>query len=303
MISLNEITLGDKGLFDRYVGANEVKVSEMSFTNLFIWRKPYESRFAVVGGFLCVFHAGAAGEEYAMFPIADRPMGPDEHAEALAACLGELRGYFRGKGKVPLIRKADKDQVGLALSAAAGSAVSHDRDSGDYVYLSSDLIGLKGKRYDGKRNHMNKFKSLYDWEYVRMTPENAREAVAVLEGWVASRDEGDVGAGYERLANMELLESFGSLSCKGAFIKADGRYCAYTVGDVPKGDTAVIHVEKGDARYSGIYAMINQQFCENEWKDVAYINREQDMGNEGLRKAKLSYQPAAMVDKYDIRLI
>ena len=105
---------------------------------------------------------------------------------------------------------------------------------------------------------------------------------------------------YERQANLELLYNFGNLGYKGALIRMDGVFEAFTAGEMLNDDTAVIHIEKAKNSVNGLYTIINQQFAEKEWSDTVYINREQDLGSEGLRKAKLSYQPVRLVDKYTV---
>ena len=96
------------------------------------------------------------------------------------------------------------------------------------------------------------------------------------------------------------MNNFEKLDCKGALIKVDGRYEAYTIGEALNSDTAVIHIEKANSQIQGLYAFINQQFCEREWEHMKYINREEDLGIEGLRKAKLSYNPVSFVNKYSV---
>ena len=104
----------------------------------------------------------------------------------------------------------------------------------------------------------------------------------------------------ERHANLELLHNYEALGCKGAMIKMDGFFEAFTAGEMLNEDTAVIHIEKAKTTVDGLYTIINQQFAEREWSGSTFINREQDLGEEGLRKAKLSYHPSKLIEKYTI---
>jgi len=129
------------------------------------------------------------------------------------------------------------------------------------------------------------------------------ECSRIMTEWCRAKNCNCQDGDYcERYANMELLRNFRVLGCKGALIKVDGSFKAFTAGEMLNSDTAVIHIEKADTKIEGLYTLINQQFCEKEWKDAVYINREQDLGLEGMRKAKLSYNPVRMVDKYTVYL-
>ena len=120
-----------------------------------------------------------------------------------------------------------------------------------------------------------------------------------MEEWCKSRDcDCKDGEYCERFANMELLENIEYLGCKGALLKVDGRFEAFTVGEMMNNETAVIHIEKAGTAIDGLYTVINQQFCARQWSNAIYVNREQDLGLEGLRKAKLSYNPVRILDKY-----
>ena len=101
----------------------------------------------------------------------------------------------------------------------------------------------------------------------------------------------------EKKANIELLNNYEALGCHGCLIKVNGSFEAYSIGEMLNKDTAVIHIEKANTKIKGLYQFINQQFCEKQWANALYINREQDMGVEGLRKAKLSYNPVELIEK------
>ena len=291
-----EITLKDKQLFDRHLKLHNPQVSELTFTNLFAWRNFYRFKYAEINGLLCIIAKPCGSEPYALMPIGSLD------SEVFEDTYKELRDYFRQMGWKPVFKKIAHDElVYFKTHVNSDEDMVYDRDNSDYLYSTMDLIHLKGKKYDGKRNHINKFKSKYDFSYVPLDCSLIVECSRIMEEWCREKNcncqEGDY---CERQANMELLKNLRYLECKGALLYVNGRYEAFTAGEMLNGDTAVIHIEKANTAIPGLYTIINQQFLEKEWKDAAYVNREQDLGLEGMRKAKLSYNPLKMVDKYTV---
>jgi hypothetical protein len=177
--------------------------------------------------------------------------------------------------------------------------IEYDRDAADYVYEAEKLRTLSGKKYHGKKNHINKFKKAYEnWEYVSMTSEHAEEAFQLLLNWKnlnLCMENHDKNA--ESCVACNYLRLFDELEVCGGLLRVDGQAVAFCIGEKVCDDTMVVHIEKALTEYEGAYTMINQQFVEHECQDVIYVNREDDAGDEGLRKAKLSYRPVFMVEK------
>lgn len=295
-MDFSDITLNSKELFDRYIKQQDPQVSEMTFTNFFAWRYYYKFRYKVIAGLLCIIAAPAKIEPFAMMPVGD--INDDNFAEAYR----ELKSYFTEKGWRFCFRKLTRDDLKyLGRYVSSEERIVYDRDNSDYLYNTEDLINLRGKRYDGKRNHINRFKRQYQFEYVPLECSLLDECSRIMEEWCREKDcncqEGDY---CERNANLELLRNFRTLGCKGALIKVDGTYQAFTVGELLNDDTAVIHIEKANSTIDGLFTLINQQFVQHEWSSTTYINREQDLGLEGMRKAKLSYHPVRLVEKFTV---
>lgn len=295
-MDLAEITLRDKEFFDRHLRLYNPDTSELTFTNFFAWRNFYRFKYTEINGLLCVIAIPLKSEPYALMPMGD--LNRDSFEEAFS----KLTEHFKQKGWKPLFKKIPQKGLEYFKShITSENDVVLDRDNSDYLYNTADLINLKGKKYDGKRNHINKFKSKYEYEYVPLNCQLIEECSRIMEEWCIEKhcdcQEGDY---CERQANMELLKNFRVLECKGALMKVDGIYEAFTVGEMLNKDTAVIHIEKANTHVDGLFTYINQQFCEREWKDTLYINREQDLGLEGMRKAKLSYKPYKMMEKYTV---
>ena len=182
--------------------------------------------------------------------------------------------------------------------------IEYDRDSADYVYESEKLATLSGKKLHSKRNHINKFKALYGgrWSYEAITAGNVEECFQMALKWRDQNGcEDDPEKRGEICVTMNALRLFEELELKGGILKIDGEVVAFTIGEPVCSDTFVVHIEKAFADVEGAYPMINQQFVEHECRDYLYVNREEDTGAEGLRKAKLSYRPVFMVEKGNVK--
>lgn len=297
-MDFSKITIKDKLLFDTYLETYNPQASELTFTNLFMWRDFYNFRYTIANGFLCIIAVPDDKEPFAFIPVGNT--GKD----AFDLTLAGLKEYFRGKGWQMLFNRVEENNLPVFREMVKDeNDMVFDRDNSDYIYLAEDLTRLPGKKFDGKRNHINRFKREYEFEYVDLTTELIDECSRIMREWCAEREcDQHKGLYCERLANTELLDNYGALDCKGALIKVNGRYEAFTVGEMLNSNTAVIHIEKANGKINGLYPLINQQFCENQWKEATFINREQDLGLEGLRRAKLSYNPVKLISKYTIIL-
>ena len=177
-----------------------------------------------------------------------------------------------------------------------------DRNNSDYIYLAKDLINLSGNKYHRKKNHLNQFIKNHAFEYHPLNAELVKRVLGMQETWCQIREcvlKPDLLA--EDFAVREALTHFEELGYQGGAILINSVVEAFSLGEPLNEDTAVIHIEKANPDVLGLYAAINQLFCLNAWSKVTYINREQDMGVEGLRKAKESYYPHHMVNKYTVR--
>lgn len=297
-MDFGEITLHNKNEFDRLIKQHNPQISELTFTNFFAWRNFYKFRYTIIAGLLCIISVPCRGEPFAMMPFGD------VRSENFSEAFFKLKEYFVKKSWRLVFKKISEDELKYFRGhAASDESIIYDRDNSDYLYYTADLINLRGKKYDGKRNHINKFKKQHSYEYVTLECSLLDECSRIMEEWCREKNcscqEGDY---CERMANLELINNFRTLGCKGALINMDGVFEAFTVGEMLNDDTAVIHIEKAKNLINGLYTIINQQFAEREWSNSTYINREQDLGNEGMRKAKLSYQPVRLIDKFTVRL-
>ena len=174
-----------------------------------------------------------------------------------------------------------------------------NRDSFDYVYRRSDLAELKGKKYHSKRNHIAYFEKNNNWSYEELTADNFIECLAMNEKWIVENIEKDpTGIEKEKIFLDYSLKYYNLLEFKGGILRSDGKVVAFTFGERLNKNTFVTHYEKAFSSVRGAYPMINMLFARESLSDYEYINREDDVGSEGLRKAKLSYNPIYLTEKF-----
>jgi hypothetical protein len=296
LIDFNEIAIHDKPLFDGFLDIYKPVVSELTFTNLFAWRRTYGFRYTIAGGLLCIIAVPENGDPFAMMPVGK--VDKKSFEEAYSA----LKQYFGQQGWRLIFKKIAYGEVPFFKDhISSEKCIVYDRDNSDYLYRTSDLISLKGKKYDGKRNHIKKFERQNEYEYLTLESKYIDKCVDIMDQWCKNRDcSCKDGENCERDANLQILNNFDTLGCTGAIVKVNGAFEAFTIGEMLNDNTAVIHIEKAKGSIDGLYTFINQQFAKNAFSSAEYINREQDLGIEGLRRAKLSYHPVNMIDKYII---
>ncbi len=180
-----------------------------------------------------------------------------------------------------------------------------ERGHWDYVYSVSDLSDLKGNRFHKKKNLLNQFVKKYEYTYVPFEPQLIGQAMAMQENWCTWRDcESSDVLSAENRAVYRVLENWEQLNgTLGGAIMVDGTMVAYTVAEALTPQSVVIHFEKGDTQYKGVYQAINQMFIAHSAQNFLTVNREQDLNDEGLRKSKLSYNPSEFVRKYRVTFV
>ena len=225
---------------------------------------------------------------------------PAGEPEAVKQALDRLMNYSKEKGYPFKLYNVTEENFEQLESFYPGRfTVEYDRDEADYVYEQEKLATLAGKKLHGKRNHINKFKSLYeDWDYESLSDGNVEECFQMALKWRNQNGcEEDAGKNAEMCVTLNALRLYQELGLQGGLIRVNGEVVAFCIGEPVCEDTFVVHVEKAFSDVEGAYPMINQQFVQHVCMDYRYVNREEDTGAEGLRKAKLSYRPVFLVDK------
>ncbi len=283
------IELKDKEIFDRYFHEFPPEISELTFTNLFCWQGVHNFKFCKLQGQLLI---GSFKEDKVCFFY---PIGKSGKRLLMKEIFQESRlpvEFFRLPERLRELLKFDGD-----------FKIEEERDNFDYVYLSSELISLKGSKFDAKRNFIKRFRDNFAYAYYDITPDLIKRCLEFEGVWCSDKDcENIPGLKKERCAILNMLNNFSFLKIKGGAIEVRRRIVAITLGEKLNGETLVIHAEKASSDYPGAYQVINQEFCKREARDFKYVNREQDLGLPGLRKAKLSYQPFLLLKKFTVSL-
>ncbi|MCB6413481.1 phosphatidylglycerol lysyltransferase domain-containing protein [Faecalimonas umbilicata] len=294
MIELNfkRAELEDKELISHYFKHHTSRSCERTFVNVYLWSRHYKVQFAIVEDTL-VFKSEDEGRLAFAFPAGE----PENVKKAIKV----LRQYSEERGVPFCMYNVTPDNFELLEEwYPQRFRIEYNEDLADYVYESEKLITLSGKKLHGKRNHINKFKSLYEdrWSYETITRENVEECFQMALNWRNQNGcEEDIEKNAEMCVTLNSLRLFEELELTGGLLRVDGKIVAFSIGEPICSDTFVVHIEKAFADVPGAYTMINQQFVEHECKDYKYVNREEDTGEEGLRKAKRSYRPVFMVEK------
>ena len=295
-INFTAITLDAKPVFDTYFRQERYDNSECTFTNLYIWRDGFGLEWAQEKGVLFV----KAGWGDILFML--QPFGASD--AQLPSVLAAMQDWFAGQGKPFRLRGISAAFAQKLQQMFPGTyTITEDRNNFDYVYLAQDLIELSGRKFGAKKNHINYFTTHYpQYQYLPMTEDIIPACIASAEEWYERRADSHPGLDFEKIAITEALGNFRYLGIQGGVIEVYGKIEAFTCGERLNEDTAVIHIEKGNIGIRGLYQMINREFCRHAWQDMTYINREEDMGIEGLRRAKKSYHPVKLIAKHEVTL-
>jgi hypothetical protein len=288
--SSRPLVIEDKGMFDDVFRRFPPTTSELTFTNLFAWRHAYGFGVSVLDDYLLVVSTRDSSERR----IFD-PLGP------LARKFYLIEKCFALAGDRPCRFVRLPESTAALFIDRKDFSVKEDRDQFDYVYRSGDLIDLRGRDYDAKRNFIKRFRAEHVFRYEALGPARAGACLFFEEEWCLAKDcVHSEGLTREREALEEMLNHYAALGIQGGLIEVAGKIEAVTLGERLNPDTFVVHMEKANGALIGIYQTINQAFCASSAAGFAYINREQDLGVLGLRQAKESYHPYFMVKKYAV---
>ena len=291
-IQFKRAEMEDKEVIEGYLRKYPSRSCERTFANIFLWSRKYPVKWAIVENVL-VFKS--EDEEHLSYAF---PAGEEEDVKKVI----EILKAYSGKRGYPLsMYSVTPDNFQSLESWFPGRfQIEYERNQADYVYESEKLATLSGKKLHGKRNHINKFKATYEerWSYEPITKDNVEDCFQMALRWRNDNGcEEDDEKNAEMCVTLNGLRLFDELGLRGGILRIDGEAVAFTMGEPVSEDTFVVHIEKAYADIQGAYPMINQQFVEHECMDYPYVNREEDTGSEGLRKAKLSYRPVFLIEK------
>lgn len=302
-MNFSKIKIEDKPFFDKLLSLNPYVDCEYLFSTLFMWQDVLGYESAIEENCIYIRHNYKGKMQY-HFPIC----APSDVSRCLvrikeeAGSLGEKAELFCVTNEQLDLMKHEEKEHFTAIE---------ERNFSDYLYDGESLRSLAGKRLHKKRNHVAKFTRNYNWSFKIFTEtgEEIRQCIDILQKWDINKLENAswqerLLVGNEMNALDKCMKNFTQMGLVGGIIYVDGAPKGFTIGEVAQRggiSTGIVHYEKCDSSYDGIYQAINQMFAQQALSKVQYINRQDDMGVEGLRKAKLSYYPARLVDKFTLK--
>ncbi len=290
MEKFKKVTLEDYPLLCKYINGNFYRSCDYTPGSLVLWADVYAIHYIITADCLIIRHGKFPEYQFSF------PMGKGD----LATAYEWLFSYCR-QLNIPFRSNMMEPEMFDAFSRLYPDQydIQYIRDNADYIYKMEDLRDLPGRRYHGKKNHINKFLRTYpNWRYAPMSDENLTECMKMAKEWCLQNGcQDDTGKQTELCALLKAITHRKELHLTGGVLYIDSTLVALTLGEPYGSDSFVVHFEKAFSSIPGAYPMINQQFVQNALKPYSYINREEDMGVEGLRKAKLSYYPVMLVQK------
>lgn len=294
-ISFKPITIDDKELITSFTMSSNYRNCDFSFANMCSWRFIYDSEYAVSDGFLLIrFWIEEKSRIAYMMPI-----GQGDLDRAISFLEEDSLKHGHPLCMLGITPDA-KDELEKVFPNKF--YYISERDYFDYIYNREDLILLKGKKYQSKRNHINSFKKQYAYEYISITPDIVPQCLELECKWFRANhtEDDDEELNDERRSLTYALQHFDELGLIGGAIRVDTQIVAFSFGAPINRNTFGVHVEKADILYDGAFTLINQEFASHLPEQYLYINREEDLGITGLRQAKLSYNPTILLEKYAV---
>ena len=290
------INIDSKDIIKDFFNMQRIEASDMLFGNLYIWHFSRDISYCIVNDCL-VIKTQFKNEEY---PFIFYPLGCGDKIKTIK----DMMNYFSSKNwrfSLRSLESHQKDEIQTNLPNIFN--ISPNRDRFDYLYKVSDLISLNGRKLHGKKNHFNKFLNLYQhFKYERIDSNNSLEVLEAYTRWFNENPNINDGLRNEFIGIESALKNFDRLDMKGAIIKIDDKIAAFSLGEQINSNSVVIHIEKANTFYDGIYQAINQQFLYNDWSEMEFVNREEDLGIAGLRHAKMTYNPIRFIEKFEAQM-
>jgi hypothetical protein len=297
MIEFRPISISDKDVIVKRLRAENSRSADYNFGNLIMWDSRFRKHIAVVEDRLIIDIRNSRCPRlecpYYVFPVG---------SGALRPAIDFMKGYADQKGCSFSMRGVTEAQRALLETEFPGRfTFSETRNLFDYIYLAEKLSTYAGKKLHAKRNFCNRFEKNYNWDFVRLTPDLIPGCLELFDQWRMDADISADSVSDEYNAITIGFHNWDALELEGGVLRVDGEIIGFTVGERASSDTFDVHFEKALTSYSGAYAMVCREFAKqiiHDHPDVVYINREDDMGLENLRKAKLGYYPEYLLKKY-----
>lgn len=297
MLNFKPVQLQDKNWYDRFVRIENTRSADFNFGNIYMWDPSYKQELAVCEQRIVTKLSYEHLPFYA-FPIGSGPLKPVIH---------EMHEHARSEGWNLRISGITEENRQLLEQSYPGAFLYEEEPYADYIYRTEDLAYYRGKKYHGKKNHCNRFETDFAsrWDFVPLSSSILKECLSMLDRWIADNAYRlQDGIGSEREAIVRGFASFDELGLFGGALRVDAQIVGFTVGEKISTDTCDVHFEKAVSDMNGAYPMVAREFSRmllETHPEIIYLNREDDMGQESLRKSKLSMHPACILKKYTAR--
>lgn len=290
MIVFKEPEISDRSWVNECLSHAHSMNCEYTFGNIFVWRTAYVTRICHFKDFLLIRYGRGNGIAYSP------PIGTGDYKEACAQIFADAKA----NGVQPKFFGVTDSYKALFEQYFPGKfSFEYDDGNNDYIYDVEKMATLSGKKYHAKRNHITFFKKNYaDWCFEEINASNIDECIALHTNWIEEKSPEEAeDYSFEFEAVLAAFENYEALGFIGGLIRVNGKVIAYTMGERHSDACFVTHFEKAPPEMRGAFPIINQEFTKNCLKDYKYVNREEDLGLEGLRRAKQSYHPEIFLEK------
>jgi uncharacterized protein len=290
-----KLDLEDKGIIDKYIYPYKFLSCEYSFTSLYIWKDACDIQYTIYKESLILKKKDFNGNYHFMQPLGYQRENLGEIIEALKAYREENHMKYLFKD----LEESFIERFNALFNKKNEFCIKEDRDNFDYLYEAQKLMSFSGKKLHSKKNHYNSFIKTYNYEVVEIKEEKViKDVCLAAEKWYEETEERDCKLFYELLAIKKIVSNMDLLKLNGVAVYVDGRLAAFSIGESLNEKLAVIHIEKGDKNINGIYSFIAKTLIDKCFSNAEIVNREQDLGIDGLRKSKMSYYPIKLEKKF-----
>lgn len=292
MIDFKPVRLEDRSVIERYTMPSGITNCDLAFANMYCWQEVFRSAWAEVDGFLVIRFQIDGGAKIGYM----QPVGPGDFAPIVPLLREDAHAHGQ---RLRLIGLTDEGREMIRRMHAGQFAFESYRALEDYIYAADDLRNLPGRRYQAKRNHLNRFTAQYpDYRYEALRAEHFEQCMQLERAWRHAHEGHTSELCAEQRAMQRAFEHFDELGMLGGALFVGDRLAAFTYGSAVNDHTFDTHVEKADVAFDGAFTAINKLFAEHLPARFKLINREEDLGLDGLRRAKLSYHPVAIAHKF-----
>jgi len=290
MLEFKKLKLSDIDKIKHYFDYSVNRICDNSVGGAFMWRDFFSVEYAIYNDTIIFKSRVVYSNNITAFSF---PLGKD-----IPGILEKAVEYCRLNGLRISFHTVTSTEIDLLETIFPDFEVFKETDWSDYVYHAEDLKTLRGRKYHGQRNHMNFFKREFpDYTFEELTDENISQVMEFYKNFNTVDLDNDISK-EEHDKVIEVLENFDIYCCYGGVLKVSGEVVAFAVGENIN-DVMFVHIEKGDINYRGAYQVINNEFVNHFATDeIKFINREEDVGNPGLRYSKQAYHPCEILSKY-----